>query len=90
MSTLTVRLPDDTHERLNDLARHRGVSVNKLMGSFPRSLSRSTTRRREFVLWLRENPSRMDCACSTSSTPHWAVPRVDEPRTPMRCRNRGQ
>ena len=32
MSTLTVRLPDDTHERLKELARHRGVSVNKLMG----------------------------------------------------------
>ena len=31
MSTLTVRLPDDTHERLKDLARHRGVSLNKLM-----------------------------------------------------------
>lgn len=31
MSTLTVRLPDDTHERLKELARHRGLSVNKLM-----------------------------------------------------------
>ena len=31
MSTLTVRLTDDTHERLKELARHRGASVNKLM-----------------------------------------------------------
>ena len=31
MSTLTVRLPDDTHDRLKELARHHGVSVNKLM-----------------------------------------------------------
>jgi len=31
MATLTVRVPDDTHERLKELARHRGVSVNKLM-----------------------------------------------------------
>ncbi len=31
MSTLTVRLPDDTHERLKELARQRGVSVNKLV-----------------------------------------------------------
>lgn len=31
MSTLTVRLPDDTHDRLKELARDRGVSVNKLM-----------------------------------------------------------
>ena len=34
MSTLTVRLPNDTHERLKELARHRGVSVNKLMEEF--------------------------------------------------------
>ena len=31
MSTLTIRLPDDTHARLKEFARHRGVSVNKLM-----------------------------------------------------------
>lgn len=31
MSTLTVRLPDDTAERLKSLARSRGLSVNKLM-----------------------------------------------------------
>ncbi len=31
MSTLTVRLPDDTHSRLRVLARQRAVSVNKLM-----------------------------------------------------------
>ena len=31
MSTLTVRLPDDTHQRLKQLARDRGVSINKLM-----------------------------------------------------------
>jgi len=31
MSTLTVRLPDDKHERLKILARQRGISLNKLM-----------------------------------------------------------
>ena len=34
MSTLTVRLPDDTHGRLKELARQRGVSVNKLVEEF--------------------------------------------------------
>ena len=29
MSTLTVRLPDNTAERLKSLARSRGLSVNK-------------------------------------------------------------
>jgi predicted transcriptional regulator len=31
MRTLTVRLPDDTADRLKALARHRGISVNKLI-----------------------------------------------------------
>ena len=31
MSTLTVRLPDDTHSRMKLLARQRAMSVNKLM-----------------------------------------------------------
>ena len=31
MSTLTIRLPDDTHARMKALSRHRAISVNKLM-----------------------------------------------------------
>ena len=31
MSTLTIRLPDETAERLKALARSRGLSVNKLV-----------------------------------------------------------
>lgn len=31
MGTLTVRLPDDKHERLKALASRRKVSINKLM-----------------------------------------------------------
>ena len=31
MSTLTLRLPDDTAERLKQIARFRGISVNKLL-----------------------------------------------------------
>jgi predicted transcriptional regulator len=31
MSTLTIRLPDDTAERLKTLARARKLSLNKLM-----------------------------------------------------------
>ena len=31
MSTLTIRLPDDTHARMRVLARHRAMSVNELM-----------------------------------------------------------
>ena len=31
MATLTIRLPDDKHERLKDLAKRRNISVNKLI-----------------------------------------------------------
>ena len=31
MGTLTLRLPDDKHERLKALATRRKISVNKLM-----------------------------------------------------------
>jgi predicted DNA-binding protein len=31
VSTLTIRLPDNTTERLKTLARSRGLSVNKLV-----------------------------------------------------------
>jgi len=31
MSVLTIRLPESKHERLRNLARARGISVNKLI-----------------------------------------------------------
>lgn len=31
MSTLTIRLPDDKHERLRQLARRRHISLNRLL-----------------------------------------------------------
>jgi predicted transcriptional regulator len=34
MSTMTIRLPNDRHERLRQLAKHRGMSVNKLVEEF--------------------------------------------------------
>jgi predicted DNA-binding protein len=31
MATLTIRLPDDKHERLKAFAQSKGISVNKLI-----------------------------------------------------------
>jgi plasmid stability protein len=31
MATLTIRLPDDKHARLRELAIARGISINKLV-----------------------------------------------------------
>jgi plasmid stability protein len=42
VGALTIRLPDDQHERLKVLASHRGLSLNKLFEEF------STTALTEF------------------------------------------
>ncbi len=34
MSVMTIRLPEDQHERLKALAAHRGVSMHKLFEEF--------------------------------------------------------
>jgi len=34
MTTLTIRIPDDTAARLREMAKHRGISLNKLMEEF--------------------------------------------------------
>ena len=34
MATLTIRMPDTTHERLRHLAKARNVSMNKLIEEF--------------------------------------------------------
>ena len=31
MATLTIRIPDDKHNRLKALAQHRHISINKLV-----------------------------------------------------------
>lgn len=39
MSTLTIRLPDDKHARLRQLAKDRSISVNKLMEELATSIA---------------------------------------------------
>jgi hypothetical protein len=34
MATMKIRVPNDRHERLRQLAKYRGMSVNKLMEEF--------------------------------------------------------
>ncbi len=34
MKTMTIRLPDEKHERLKSLASRKGVSLNKLIDEF--------------------------------------------------------
>ncbi len=37
MSTMTIRLPRDRHDQLRQLAKYRGISVNKLVEEFSTS-----------------------------------------------------
>ena len=47
MATITVRIPDEKYERLKQLARHQGVSINKLIDEL------STTALAEFDVETR-------------------------------------
>ena len=47
MGTMTIRLPDDTHERLRDLAQRRKVSLNRLMEELSRKVEESLMRHAE-------------------------------------------
>lgn len=59
MSTLTIRMPDDTHARLRDLARTRGVSINKLIEEMATAtLSAHDAEVRFRLMAARGNPKR--------------------------------
>jgi predicted DNA-binding ribbon-helix-helix protein len=38
MSAITLRLPDDKHQRLKNLAEQRGMSINQLLNEMTTSL----------------------------------------------------
>lgn len=59
MSTLTIRLPEDQHERLKALAAQRGVSLNKLFEEFSaRAIAEFDTETRFRVRAARGDPKR--------------------------------
>jgi predicted transcriptional regulator len=59
MATLTVRIPDDKHLRLKQLAEAKGVSVNKLIEELSTiALAEFDTHNRFKLLAARGNVSR--------------------------------
>ena len=59
MSTLTIRLPDSTAERLKTLAQSRGLSVNKLIEEMSaQALAVFDAETRFRTLAVRGNPAR--------------------------------
>ena len=51
MSTLTIRLPDQKHARLRELAKHRDMSVNKLIEELATISLASSTRKIASASW---------------------------------------
>ena len=59
MSTVTIRLPDDKHERLKALARSNSISINKLIDELATvALENSDSRVRYETRAARGNPKR--------------------------------
>lgn len=59
MATLTIRLPDDTHQRLKLLAKKRNISINKLFEEFSTAaLAEFDAQNRFLAQAARGNPKR--------------------------------
>lgn len=59
MTTLSIRLPDDMAERLKDIAKVRGISLNKLMFELSaQALAEEGAKQRFLAAQLRGNPKR--------------------------------
>lgn len=59
MTTLSIRLPDDMAERLKNIAKHRDISLNKLMFELSTQvLAEEEAKQRFLAAQLRGNPER--------------------------------
>ncbi len=67
MATVTVRLPDEKHERLKLMAKRHGISLNKLFEEVRRRPSPSSMSRRGFAFERVEDQSSVDWRSWTGS-----------------------
>ncbi len=59
MTTLSIRIPDDMAERLKNIAKHRDISLNKLMFELSTQvLAEEEAKQRFLSAQLRSNPKR--------------------------------
>ncbi|TAN71068.1 MAG: ribbon-helix-helix protein, CopG family [Methylobacter sp.] len=59
MTTLSIRLPDDMAERLKNIAKARGISLNKLMFELSaQALAEEGAKQCFLAAQLRDNPKR--------------------------------
>jgi predicted transcriptional regulator len=59
MTTLSIRIPDDMAERLKTIAKHRDISLNKLIFELSTQvLAEEEAKQRFLAAQLRGNPKR--------------------------------
>ena len=59
MATMTIRLPDAKHDRLKQLAKQRGISLNKLFEEWSTiALTEHDAETRFRILAAKGNPNR--------------------------------
>lgn len=59
MTTLSIRLPDDMAERLKNIAKVRGISLNKLMFELStQALAEEEAKQRFLAVQLPSNPKQ--------------------------------
>ena len=59
MATMTIRIPDDKHERLKQLALSRGISLNKLFEEFStQAIAESDAYNRFQIMAAKGNATR--------------------------------
>ncbi|MGH6610691.1 MAG: hypothetical protein ACRECQ_10575, partial [Burkholderiaceae bacterium] len=58
MSALTIRLPDDKHQRLRELSRRRGTSVNRLIDEMATLMLAEFDAETRFLLRAKRGRSR--------------------------------
>ncbi len=59
MTTLSIRLPEDVADRLKKIAKHRDISLNKLMFELSTQvLAEEEAKQRFLAAQLRGNPKR--------------------------------
>ena len=68
MSTLTIRIPEGKHQRLRNLAKARGVSVNRLIDELATVALTEYDSETRFRAMVARGSKKPDSPCSISST----------------------
>lgn len=60
MSALTLRLPDEKHQRLKEMAQQRGQSVNRLLDEVTTLMLAEFDAETRFILRARQGTGKKD------------------------------